>query len=69
MLRLKRRGWREIMFQGRKAIERYICMDCLNHNYIADAIHAEYQQTARRLEKPASSEQNFYHVLCEVEGE
>jgi hypothetical protein len=66
-LRMKRKGWRAITVNGRKGFERFTCVDCLNANQVADKMHAEYKRAALRLEKPRQAE-NFYLILCDVDG-
>lgn len=65
-LRLKSQGWKELVCpcHGQKAIQRVICMDCLNSNEIAGKLHREYQRDAARLERQPL-EENFYAILCD----
>jgi hypothetical protein len=62
-------GWRvKGIFQGRFAIERDICMDCLNSNYIRRQLNAEHRKKALALEQDKSAETNFYFALCDMDG-
>lgn len=67
MLRLKRQGWKEMICpcHGQKAVQRIICMDCLNSNELAEKMQAEYRRDALRLEQPKSTEENFYLILSD----
>jgi hypothetical protein len=64
-----RLGWFDRgIFQARRAIERDICMDCLNVNYIRRQLNSEQRKKALALEKDQSSEDNFYLLLADVDG-
>ena len=67
MMRLLRKGWKQVAFQGRPAIQRLTCIDCLNANERARGVWAELKAAAETLERNASPEENFYHLLCEVD--
>lgn len=65
----RRFGWQErAIFQGRRAIEREICMNCINANYIRRQLNSEQQKKARALEQSQNGEQNFYLLLADVDG-
>lgn len=61
-------GWKQRVFQGRTAIERDICMDCLNSNYIRRQLNAEQRSKALALEKDQNGDSNFYLLLADVDG-
>lgn len=63
--RMKAKGWEPRSFQGRPAIERKICRNCLNDNRLRDDIWGELKQNAKRLEKPKDETADYYRVLCE----
>lgn len=67
-LREKKMGWIQRIFQGRQAIERWICIDCLNANYIQRQLKAEYTRKAKALEADQSAEGNFYLLLTDADG-
>lgn len=72
ILRMKRRGWRfrdRCACHGKPAVDRLICMDCLNQNAIQDTIQSEYRRVALAMEKPKTETENFYLALCDVQGE
>lgn len=65
--RLMRLGWRgRAAFQGREAIERMICVECLNANDLRDRVWGQMREDARRLEKKSTSDEEYYAVLCEA---
>lgn len=66
--RQARQGWIQRIFQGRPAIEREICMDCLNENYIHRQLNAEQKANALKLEQSQEAEENFYLVLTDADG-
>ena len=64
-----RLGWFDRgIFQARRAIERDICMDCLNGNYIRRQLNSEQRKKALALEKDQTGEDNFYLLLADVDG-
>lgn len=67
-IRQLKQGWFSRIFQGRPAIERDICMNCLNSNYIRRQLNDEYHRKALALEKDQSGESNFYLMLADVDG-
>lgn len=67
-LRQLARGWVRRIFQGRPAIEREICMDCLNVNYIRRQLNAEQRKKAQALERDQSGESNFFLLLADTDG-
>lgn len=68
-LRLRLQGWVRRIFQGRPAIEREICMNCLNSNYNRRLLNNEVRAKALALEKDQSGEGNFYLLLADVDGQ
>lgn len=67
--RQQRHGWfPRAIFQGRQCIERNICTDCLNSNYIRAQLNSEQQSKANALERQQTGEQNFYLMLADVDG-
>ena len=66
--REKRQGWHQRIFQGRPAIERDTCIDCLNSNYIRKQLNGEQQAKAKALEIKQTGEGNFYLLLADVDG-
>jgi hypothetical protein len=67
-LREQAQGWTERIFQGRPAIEREICMDCMNGNYIRRQLNAEQRRKARALEQDQQGGANFFLLLADVDG-
>jgi len=67
-LRQTRQGWIQRIFQGRQAIERDLCTNCLNTNYIRRQLNAEQRKKALALEKDQSGDGNFYLLLADVDG-
>ena len=64
--RLERAGWAFRLFQGREAMERLTCVDCLRRNTDRDAVWEGMRREARRLEKgPEAAFDGYYQMLCE----
>ena len=65
--RLAGLGWKWRMFNGRPAIERLSCIDCLNQNALRDWVWSELKESARRLEQTEDKAAlgGFYVDLCE----
>lgn len=67
--RLKRQGWRERdPMQGRRVLERDVCRDCMNSNYIREELNQEQRSKALKLEQNDTGEENFYLMLADVDG-
>lgn len=66
--RQQRQGWTQRIFQARPAIERDVCINCINANYIRRQLNAEQRSKAKKLEESQGAEENFYLVLCDVDG-
>lgn len=54
----RRRGWKYKFFQGRHAMERFICRPCLRES---DLMRRDWE---RKAGKRNSSLEEFYGVLC-----
>jgi hypothetical protein len=63
-----KQGWIQRIFQGRQAIERALCIDCLNANYIRAQLNAEQRAKAKKQEEMQGAEENFYLSLCDMDG-
>lgn len=64
--RLLRAGWKQRTFQGRVAVERFTCVNCLNENALRDKVWAEMKRDARRLEQQQkTSSSNYWLNICE----
>ncbi len=62
--RLARQGFKHrAPFQGKPVIERFICRECLNENDLRDRVWGEMKDSAKRLEKKVSSDEEYYAVL------
>lgn len=59
------RGWTSKVFQGRPAMVRMMCVNCLNENRLRDRVWAGLRADAMRLEKPKNPDNDFYSVLCQ----
>ena len=66
--RQKRLGFHQRTFQARQAIERDLCMDCINANYIRRQLNSEQRRKAAALEKEQTGESNFYLNLADADG-
>lgn len=65
--RLRAQGWIPKMFQGRRAIYRFMCVNCLNENEVRDRVWDQLRDNAKKLEKPETNpDGEFYGILCEV---
>ena len=60
-----KRGWIYKVFQGRPAMYRNLCVDCINANQQRDKVWAELKRDALRLEKPKNPDSDFYSLLCQ----
>lgn len=60
----KRQGWTQRSFQGRPALIRFMCVDCLNANDVRDRVWGQLRSDARKLEKPQNADAEFYELLC-----
>lgn len=58
------KGWAPKMFQGRSAITRMICVNCINANRLRDRVWAGLKADALKMEKPKNPDGDFYAVLC-----
>lgn len=61
-----KKGWalRPHGFQGRQAMQRMICVNCLNENRLRDRVWAGLKADAMKMEKPKNPDSDFYAVLC-----
>jgi hypothetical protein len=68
-LRQERQGWRNRdLFLTRRAIERDLCLNCINATHIRRQLNAEQAAKAKRLEQDQLGEENFYLLLADVDG-
>jgi len=60
-------GWQYRVFQGKPALERMQCVDCLRRNLERDQLWGEMRSRARELEADTSegSVQAYFKALCE----
>lgn len=56
-------GWAQRMVQGKPAIERLTCRECLNLNAVRDGVWAAMRADARGLEQKTVD--RYYLSLCE----
>ncbi len=63
-----RQGWQLKTVQTRAAIVRFLCMNCLNANYVRRQLNAEQRSKALKLEQREKGEENFYFLLCDMDG-
>jgi hypothetical protein len=63
-----RQGWTAKVIQARRAMYRFLCMDCLNTNYIRRQLNSEQRTKALKLEERETGEENFYFRLCDMDG-
>ena len=56
-----------IVVNRRDAMERFTCVNCLNANERSRAIWGELKAQALKLERNQNSDENYYHLLCEVQ--
>lgn len=54
-----------IVVNGRKAMERLTCMDCLNQNERGRVIWGELRAQALKLERNQNEDENFYLLLVD----
>lgn len=64
--RLRKKGWAPRTFQGRNAMERMICVDCMNENEFRDRVWSSLKRDARDKEQQPDEDAEFYRVLCQV---
>lgn len=58
-------GWKVVMCQGRLAVERMICVDCLNSNALRDSVADDMRECQQRAQKQDAPPDNFYLTMCE----
>ena len=64
--RMEAAGWTLRVFQGRNAMERMMCVDCLRTNEERDKIWEGLRRDAKKLERqPAAAFGGYYQMLCE----
>jgi hypothetical protein len=61
------KGWKVVMFQGRLAVERMICVDCLNTDSLRDMVAQDMRDCQKRAQKKEGTADDFYLTLCEQE--
>ena len=61
------KGWQYRVFQGRPALERMQCVECLRRNAERDQLWKEMRDRAKELETGSSEtqEQVYFKALCE----
>lgn len=65
-LRWRREGWRPRLYLRRHARERMTCQECLRRNEVRDSVWRGLKADARKMEKAADENTDFYRVLCET---
>ena len=66
--RLERGGFRgPIVVNGRKAMQRMACVDCLNIRERSRKVWGELKAQALKLERNQGAEENYYALLCDVD--
>jgi len=65
--RQEAQGWQYRVFQGKPALERMQCVDCLRRNLEREQFWGEMRSLARELEADTSegAEQAYFKALCE----
>lgn len=59
----KRQGWTQRNFQGRPALIRYTCVDCMNANDVRDRVWGQLRSDAQKLEKGSNEWADYYQTL------
>ena len=57
------KGWAPKVFQGRQAMWRNICVNCLNENEVRDRVWSQLKADAAKLEKAPNQDAEFYQQL------
>jgi hypothetical protein len=65
--RQEAQGWQYRVFQGKPAMERMQCVDCLRRNLEREQLWSEIRTRARELEADTNegAEQVYFKALCE----
>jgi hypothetical protein len=64
--KFRKQGWVPRAFQGRDAMERMTCRNCLVSNALRDRVWGDMRTQANRMEKPADENAEYYRNLCEA---
>lgn len=64
-MRHGKKGWTPKVFQGRPAMVRMMCVNCINENRLRDKVWGQLKTEALKLEKPKNPDTDFYSLLCQ----
>jgi hypothetical protein len=71
--RMRAKGWTTAptvpvgTTSGRKALQAFLCVACINANELAGRMWGELKRNALAMEQKQKADENFYAILCEVE--
>jgi hypothetical protein len=63
--RLREQGWRVEMFQGRRVIIRYLCMQCIDEAAETEEVWNQLKAEAARASQDKKPESFYYHLAGE----